>query len=648
MTAAAQHALLGLSIAALAGASLRLASLTGSSGIDRVIAALPLAAAAAVLEALALGLLGLGTDPLALGGAAAATWLLARACVPAPSARAAEELAAWWRGRGPLARMGAGALAGALLAFGAWALRYPAIGEDGLTYHLPAIAGWVQSGSPGSVIDYFDDLPTGSYPITHEVLLSWSVGISRSLVAITLGALAAFVVLVAASWRALALLRVPPLVAGLAVAALALSPIVVVQLNGLYTDLPALAWVAVGGALCSAVPARPAMLAPAIVAAGLAVGTKATPLAPVVAALAAAAWLARGDLRPLARPLALAALAALLVGGTWFLRNVVVHGSPLWPLVATPFGDTVPPVLEQVDGRLISDLGSIPARGAEYAAVLAGAIPLLAGALVAPLLARRRAVAVAAAVTAACLVVWASAPYTGYPRDPRFDSLAAGAVRYLLPAIAVSALTVALAARGEGRRAYLPALVLLAAVVWNLARDLKLGFPILPSAGVLVAGAFAGVLVGLAAQPRTVVRVLPRPALAAILALAGALLALPAGGYVDRHMRVSAIAGGYASWIAAHPAFRDGERPISAAGAVNGALVGDRLRHPVRLLPAEESCARLRRRVREEWVALPLPQPDPLLELPPASLRRLERLRSCLAGMSPVYRDSLHLVYGPR
>jgi len=646
LTAAAQHALLGLSIAALAGASLRLASLSGSRGIDRAIAALPLAAAAAVLEALLLGLFGIGTNPIALGAAAAATWLLVRARVPAASPRPVDELAGWWREQGPLARTGAGALTGALLAFGAWLMRYPGIGQDGLSYHLPAIAGWVQSGSPGAVVDYFDDLPTGSYPITHEVLLSWSVGISRSLVTLTLWPVTTLVMLAVAGWHALRSLRVPRPMAGLTVAALVTSPLLVVQVNGIYTDLPALAWLVVAGALCAAATARPAMLAPAIVAAGLAVGTKATPLAPAVAALAAAAFVARRELRPLARPLALAALAALVVGGTWFVRNLIVHGSPLWPLMATPFGDPVPPVLEQIDGRLISDLGSIPPRSGEYAGVVSGSLLLLAGALIAPLVARRREVALAAAVAGACMLIWASAPYTGYPRGEGFDSLAAGAARYLLPAIAASALAVALAARSGGRAALLPALVFLAAAAWNLERDLELGFPSLPSAPVIAAGALVGALAGLAACARVALRAPPSLALAAIVVVAGALLALPAGGYVERHMRVVPIAGGYASWIAARPGFRDGDRPVSAAGSVNGALVGDRLSHPVRLIPPKESCARLRRRVAEEWVALPIPQPHPLFEIPPASLRRVVRLHRCLAAVSPAYRDHGYLVYG--
>lgn len=61
---------------------------------------------------------------------------------------------------------------------------------------------------------------------------------------------------------------------------------------------------------------------------------------------------------------------------------------------------------------------------------------LVAGALLAPLLARRREVLLATGATVACTLVWMYAPYTGYPRGPVFDSLAVGAVRYLLPTLA--------------------------------------------------------------------------------------------------------------------------------------------------------------------------------------------------------------------
>jgi hypothetical protein len=61
------HLLLALAACALGGAAVRAASLAASRGLVRVVAAAPLAVAAAVVDALALGIVG-------WGGAGAAAW----------------------------------------------------------------------------------------------------------------------------------------------------------------------------------------------------------------------------------------------------------------------------------------------------------------------------------------------------------------------------------------------------------------------------------------------------------------------------------------------------------------------------------------------------------------------------------------------
>ena len=638
------HALLGLAVAAQAGAALRLAALTGARGLDRVLAAAALAACAAVLWVLVLGVAGLGAEPVALVGAACATWGATRAWLPAPSPPGTAELAQWWAGLTPAGRALVGALAGGLAAYALFLLRFPLLGDDGRSYHLPDIAGWVQSGHPGAAVDYFDDLPTGSYPIANELLLTWPVAISRGLVPLSLWPVATLGLTALAGWRALRLFHIHPAVCALAVAALLSSPVVVGQMTGPNTDLPALAWLVVTGALCVASRDRPALLAPAIVAAGLAVGTKTTPLAPATFALAAAAWAGRAQLRPLARPLGLAALAAAVVGAGWAARNLAEHGSPLWPLVASSFGDPLPPVLREIDGRLIADLGSIGPRADSYFESLAGGITLMVGVALAAALARSRAVTAAALAAAACVVVWAAAPYTGYPRDPVYDVLAGGAVRYLLPSLAVCGFALALATRRGHAWARAAASVALgAALVLNAQRVLELDFPLRPSVGLIAAGVLAGGAAAVAAGLVTL-PALPRWALAVGAVALACALAIPASGYVERHLRV-ATDDEAARFIASRPSFADGDTPISYLGAVNGALVGDRLRHPVRLLPRDETCGRLRRRISEEWVVMLQPVVSPY-DPGAASRRRSERLRRCLAPVPPAFAEPLRVVYG--
>lgn len=652
MTSVVEHALLGLAVAALVAAALRAAALTQARGLQLALAAVPLAAAAAVIEALALGLIGRGGSSIALAAAALATWGLAAWALQAPEPRPAAELRDWWRSLDGRRRMGAGALAGATLAYTLFLLRFPVIGPDGLHYHVPDVTGWVAGGHTGSATDYFDELPTGSYPLTNEVLISWGAGVSGGMTPITLWPIAGLVLLGVACWEAMRTIRLPAWVGILATGALVSSPFLLLQATGPSTDIAATAWVVTAAALATGVRARPGLLGPIVVAVALAVGTKTTAVAPATLVVAGGLLALRGRPRPPLRALALPLAAAMLVGTPWYIRNVLSHGSPLWPLSAGPFGDPVPPVLRQIDGRLISDLGSIPDRADDYAAALGGMLVLVGGGLLAPLLDRRRDVVLATGAMLVCTLVWICAPYTGYPRGPGFDLLAVGAVRYLLPTLGAATLALALATRHRGPARLAAGFLLAVALVWNVERDEQVGFPFLPSAVYLLGAAVLGALIALALRPLARAPLPPRPVLAAAALLAGAALAVPADGYVRRHMRIVQAAEAPARWIVDQPAFSAGRRPVWAAGTVNGALAGDRFEHRLRLLPRSEACSDLRRRARTAWVVLPnapakRPTATPPITLPPPAARRLAGLRACLATAPVRYKDVDSLVYGP-
>ncbi len=497
MPPVAHHVVLGFAIAALGGAGVRLASLAAPSGPERAVAAVVIAASIAALEALALGLVRLGTSTAALAGAAALTWVLARRFLPAPASPPGRELAAAWRAASPARRVALGALAGIWAAWAVWLLRYPALGIDTVAYHLTEVVAWVGDGSPGAIEPLFPTIPVGNYPLTNEVLLAWGTGIARSFVFVGLWAPAMMALLVVASWSGLRALRVPMVAASAAVAALCLLPVLThYQQNGANTDLPAFAWLASAAFLSYASRRRPVLLAPALLAAGLAVGTKTTTLPLTLLVLVLAFVAARRELRRLARPLALAGAAALALGGYWYLRNLVDHGSPFWPFVATPWGDELPKEIGPERGVNASFLDhprfTIERVGDEWLDLFGGGFFLLAAALVAPLLARDRRVTAAAVATGVSVLIWMNAPFTG-ASVREYEVATASTVRYLIPALGAAVLTLALAATSNRPAARRFAVISLSAgFVVNLAQTADLGFPSVPRAWVPIAGAAIG------------------------------------------------------------------------------------------------------------------------------------------------------------
>src|SRR3954471_808320 len=478
------HALLGLSAAALAGAGLRAASPLAADGLPRALVAATFASAAAVAEALALGLFALGGSTVALSLLAVLTWVVARALLPEPRVRLSTELVGWWRGLGTVAQGGLGALAGAAAAWAAWQLRYPALGFDTVIYHLPEIVLWIQHGTPGSIETLIPDQPVGNYPLSAEVTLAWGMGISRSLVPLTLLPWAWLAFAAGAGWAGLRALAVGPPARGLAIAALCTSPwLLAWQSNGTVTDPAALAWLVTCAALCALSRSDERLLAPALLAGALSIGCKTTTLPWVLLVLVLAFWPARAQLRSLARPLSLSLAAAVAVGGVWYLRDLVTHGSPFWPIVSAPWGDPVPKSIAIVDTTFLDRLGPTLDRiGNEYLHHFGGGIILLAGGVLAVAAASRdRRVRWASLFVALGFLLWARAPVTGVPVETRLDSVIFSTTRYLLPVLAGAAVALALAASGRGAGALVARGVLAVVAVVNLAQTFDLGFPLAPS-----------------------------------------------------------------------------------------------------------------------------------------------------------------------
>jgi hypothetical protein len=75
-------------------------------------------------------------------------------------------------------------------------------------------------------------------------------------------------------------------------------------------------------------------------------------------------------------------------------------------------------------------------------------------------------------------------------------------------------------------------------------------------------------------------------------------------------------------------------------------LAGDRLRHPLGLVP-RESCSRLRRRARDAWVVTYVAPPTNISVFDAVN-RRAQQVDRCLTGrFGPVAERGGYRVYGP-
>lgn len=586
-----------------------------------MVVAVVLAAATAVTQALVLGLVDLGASPVALPLAAVATWLAARALVPAAGPGLAEQAAARWRSLPRSEQVLLGVLAGAWLAWSAWLVRYPALGIDSIAYHLPEVVSWVHEGNPGAVVTVLPGFATSNFPLTNEVLVAWSMGISRSFLPAAVWAPLFIAILACAGWSALRAVAVPRLTAGLAVAAVCAAPMLTsYAMNGVHTDLPTLAWLACCAALCAASRERPALLAVAFVAGGLAVGTKTTTAPLVLVCLVLGFVAARGRLRPLAWPLTAGVLGAAVTGLVWPLRNLIEHGSPLWPHFAAPWGDPTPEVMARAVSFIERPVETLDRLGDDYLDLFGGGFLIMVAALVVPLLARSRAVTWAAVATGVSAVLWTASPTSGVSENPLLDAAPLSTLRYLTPALAAGAVTLALAARRPGRARVFAIGALATGLAVELLQSLDLGFPRVPAALTPLTGALAGAVVALvllrAGHP-------PRPrALAAgmvmLAVVTGAVLGLAAPGFGERHARAGLYDAEIIRFLSGLDGYESGDRTIAMSPVLAGPVAGDSIQHRLALLPRTGGCARLLAGLRGEWVVL---HENPLSRVGPSPTR---------------------------
>jgi hypothetical protein len=423
--------------------------------------------------------------------------------------------------------------AGALGALALWGVAttwnrtvLPPEGIDSITFHLPNVARWIQTGSFWQIDQFTPLLSNGHYPHNGDVVflafvLPWRNDALVPLVN------PAFVALAGLSVYAIACeLRVSRALAALAGATFVSLPVVGLNAYGeAMTDSMMLATFGTGVLflLRHARNGRRSELVLAGVALGVSFGTKwyATTSVPALLAVWATASLLAG--RPWRAVAAHGATLAGLVavtGGFWLVRNLVESGNPVFPVNVALLGvtlfDAPRDFIRECAGFTIADYVGEPRAWREHIlpafsdnyglpgiVLLAGFVAGMARAL-SPARGRRSpgtplALAAGAAALAA---VYATTPYSAF--GPEGEPILAGAsARYLVPALLLCA---ALGAwvTGTSRRLRVPvSLLALAAVVDGLIRGLTVPLSVVAQvAGVLAVAAGLAVAVVLATRRR--------------------------------------------------------------------------------------------------------------------------------------------------
>lgn len=218
---------------------------------------------------------------------------------------------------------------------------------DAMTFHLPQSGRWLQTGSLWQNDGLAPGWAFGQYPNTGDVfhmasMLPWSSDALVRFVNYPFGLLT--IVALYATGVELGVRRSSSVLFAVLVAAIPTST--VITLNFGMTDVVALAGLAVG-VLFGVRHARTEARADLVLAAaglGLALGTKWYGLscAAVLVLVWAVARLRAGRGLPLVvRQTALVAGVILVCGGIWLLRNLVISGNPVYPVVVGVGGLTV-------------------------------------------------------------------------------------------------------------------------------------------------------------------------------------------------------------------------------------------------------------------------------------------------------------------
>lgn len=438
------------------------------------------------------------------------------------------------------------ALAGAAAAFAAVAFvadlgRWAGdelVGVDPLTFHLPNIGRWIQTGSLWQIDQFVPQLAHGNYPNNGDVVLLSTVlpwhndFLVRAPICFFLLVTAVAVAAVARELRA-------PAAAG-ALAATAVVSVPIVGLATIPRALPdSILWatyaIGVLFLLRHARTSRTSDLLLAATALAIAFGTKWYGISSVgiLVVVWTAARLLHREPGALRQGLLVGAIA-LLGDAAWLARNLVESANPVFPVKIAPFGVTIfdaprDVIVERV-GFSILDYAGDPSVWGQLAGELFDGLGLLAIVCAAGLVTaaalyrgahdRRIGWLTAAAVALVPVYMWLPGTALGNPGDP---SLASVNTRYAVPILMLLAPVLAWTI---GRVARLPATGFELALLASVAAGAYSGYEVQGVRDVALAAiavAVAGVLAYAVWRGRSRPTVLVAAALvAALVVVAGA------------------------------------------------------------------------------------------------------------------------------
>ena len=412
----------------------------------------------------------------------------------------------------------------------------PVLQVDQITFHLPVVARWIQTGSLWGVYDFVPYLGHGNYPQNGEVLSlaaisPWRLDFIQRFVELpyfALGGVAVYALgrVLGATWTASALMG----------AVFVSIPIAI--LPSVAFALPDALMVATFGAGLFFLVRADYVLAG--VALGLAFGAKWYGVSMVVAVVAL--WLVielarRHSPRLVLRAGAVLGGLVLVVGGFWLVRNAIGSGSPFFPAGWLPIGAHPANALTRAEGR-----GPVDFTVAHYAfnfhvwrvyllpalydafrwpgVLLSGA--LLLGAIALGVDGRRgkadRLGLLALGVTCLLVAVYAITPASAQGLEGA-PVLAFANSRYLAPAALPAAAFAAWLCRRLGKWALVLELAAVAAILDGVHSALHFGW-----------GAFAIACVALASLAGAAYAVRRAPRRVVVMILGALALVIVAGG----------------------------------------------------------------------------------------------------------------------